>query len=151
MLSKIDVSRSLAFYDQMCYFLVRYSRLFLLVKDVIVLRRLSHILVVAITLFATAAPCFCWVQMLSKPSCHASQMKDCCCSKEAKINDTASQHQAAVLPSVLPLPELQPAVLGVDYSDVVFSSHFPAFGSRGIGMPLRSPPDLYLVHAVFRI
>ena len=50
-------------------------------------RRFAHIVTVALTLIGTVAPCLCWAHQVSMPECHAAaEMKDCCCSKEAAVD-----------------------------------------------------------------
>jgi len=116
------------------------------------MQQFGRIFVVALMLFATSAPCFCWVQMVDVPGCHASaEMKDCCCSTDAAVDHNMPVRDLAILPAELHNPQLDAALLSV--SELSFASDFSSllFKGHDRGGPLRSPPDLYLLHATFLI
>ena len=114
--------------------------------------RLFNIFVVAITLFGAAAPCFCWVQMVSMPACHASaEMKDCCCSKDASVDREMPVPDQAVLPVDGRNSTPSSVLLPVSSVDFVTESYLSPSYRQDRGGPLRSPPDLYLIHATFLI
>lgn len=116
------------------------------------MHRLINIFVVVITLFAASAPCFCWVQTDSMPGCHAAvEMEDCCCSRDATVDHEMPVRDLAVLPAEWQIPQLNSAILAA-YNVSFVSDHasLPVRG-RDRGGSLRSPPDLYLLHASFLI
>lgn len=117
-------------------------------------RVFAHILTVFALVFASNAACFCWLpQMTETGGCHmAKEMKDCCCDHEAKLDDQAPRHSVAVLISTVALPDLNLAVSEIDPEFFVSSqSYFTTSSIRDRGGSLRSPPDLYVLHATFLI
>lgn len=114
------------------------------------LSRLFHILMVAMVLLVTSAPCLCHVQMAKQSCCQKAEAQDCCCSKAASMVDEASAPKAALLPVVWEFSPLYAAALLEAVVDVVPSSLLPSRG-RDCQDVLRSPPDLYLLYASFLI
>lgn len=108
--------------------------------------------VVMLTLFATSAPCFCWVQMVSMPGCHASaEMKDCCCNKDVAVDQDMPARNLAILPAEWQIPQLDMATLVVYNISSTSNRNSSPFKGQGRGSPLRSPPNLYLLHVSFLI
>lgn len=124
-----------------------------LLKGKFVTKQFVKIFVVAITLFATAAPCFCWVQMASMPGCHSAvmEMKDCCCSTDATVDHNMPERDLAVLPAEWQSFQLDVALLSVSDASFVYPSSFLSSNGNACKAFLRSPPDLYLLHATFLI
>ncbi len=115
-------------------------------------RRFAHICIVALTLMGMVAPCLCWAHQASMPECHAAvEMKDCCCSKEATVDQQMPARDLAVLPGEWQNPKLDLPCVTL-YSSVVLSQNdFLPFKVYDRQKALRSPPDLYLLHAAFLI
>lgn len=117
-------------------------------------RFFAHMLTVFALVFASNASCLCWLaQMTETSGCHmAKEMKDCCCNHEAKLDGQAPRHSAAVLISTVALPDLNLVVSEIDPDFFVSSqSFFTTSSIRDRGGSLRSPPDLYVLHATFLI
>ena len=113
-------------------------------------RRFAHICIVALTLMGTVAPCLCWAHQASMPECHAAaEMKDCCCSKEAAVDQQMPARDLAVLPGEWQNPKLDLTSVTLYPAVVLSQSNFLPFMAHDRQRPLRSPPDLYLFHAAF--
>ena len=116
------------------------------------LSRFAHIVIVALTLIGTVAPCLCWAHQASMPECHAAaEMKDCCCSKEATVDQEMPAGDVAVLPGGWQNPKLDLVCVTLYPSVVLSQSNFLPFVAYDRQDVLRSPPDLYLLHATFLI
>ena len=116
------------------------------------MRRFAHILIVALTLIGTVAPCLCWARQASMPECHAAaEMKDCCCSKEATVDQEMPAGDVAVLPGGWQKPKLDLVCVTLYPAVVLSQSNFLPFVAYDRQDVLRSPPDLYLLHATFLI
>ena len=116
------------------------------------MRRFAHILIVALTLIGTVAPCLCWAHQAAMPECHAAaEMKDCCCSKEAAVDREMPAGDLAVLPGGWQNPKLDLVCVTLYPSVVLSQSNFLPFMVDDRQDVLRSPPDLYLLHAAFLI
>lgn len=117
------------------------------------MQKIDKIFVVFLTIFATSAPCFCWVQMVSILGCHdaATEMENCCCSIKAAVYFKTPAHDLAVLPVEWKGSQLDTALLPV--SVVSFLSYPPylSFKRHDCEGFFRSLPDLYLLHATFLI
>ena len=90
--------------------------------------------------------------MIDMPGCHASaEMEDCCCSTDASVDHEMPGRDLAVLPAEWQNPQFDTTLLAV--SDTSFASDISSspIKKRDHGSPLRSPPDLYLLHATFLI
>ena len=115
-------------------------------------RRFPYILIVALTLVGMIAPCLCWAHQASMPECHAAaEMKDCCCSKEAAVDREMPARDLAVLPGEWQSPKLDLTYVTLYPSVVLSQSNFLSFVVDDRQRALRSPPDLYLLHASFLI
>lgn len=115
-------------------------------------RRFPYILIVALTLIGTVAPCLCWAHQVSMPECHAAaEMKDCCCSKEAAVDQQMPSRDLAVFPSEWQSPKLDLTCVTLYPTVVLSRSNFLPFVAYDRQDVLRSPPDLYLLHAAFLI
>ena len=113
-------------------------------------RRFTHICIVALTLIGTIAPCLCWAHQASMPECHAAaEMKDCCCSKEAAVDQQMPARDLAVLPGEWQNPKLDLTYVTLYPAVVLSQSNFLPFMAHDRQDALRSPPDLYLLHAAF--
>ena len=118
------------------------------------MRRFTHMftdivlrVIVALTLIGTVAPCLCWAHQAAMPECHAAaEMKDCCCSKEASVDQQMPACDLAILPGEWQNPKLD--LTGVTLYPAVVLSFLP-FMVDDRQKALRSPPDLYLLHATF--
>ena len=116
------------------------------------MRRFTHIFIVALTLIGTIAPCLCWAHQASMPECHAAaEMKDCCCSKEAAVDQQMPARDLAVLPGEWQNPKLDLTCVTLYPAVVLSQSNFLPFMVDDRQSTLRSPPDLYLLHAAFLI
>ena len=123
------------------------------------MRRFTHIFtgivlraVVALTLIGTVAPCLCWIHQAAMPECHAAaEMKDCCCSKEATVDQEMPAGDVAVLPGEWQNPKLDLTCVTLYPAVVLSQSNFLPFVAHDRHKALRSPPDLYLLHAAFLI
>ncbi len=116
------------------------------------LRRFTHILIVALTLIGTVAPCLCWAHQTAMPECHAAaEMEDCCCSKEAAVDQQMPARDLAVLPGEWQNPKLDLTYVTLYPAVVLSQSNFLPFVAHDRQSTLRSPPDLYLLHAAFLI
>lgn len=114
--------------------------------------RLTHIFMILAMVFATNAACFCWVQMNLRSGCHASQeMKDCCCSQESQVDDQMPDRDVAVLPSVLQMLDIDLVVSVVDDASYFVPQKFFDVSGFERSSFLRSPPELYVLHATFLI
>jgi len=117
-----------------------------------VISRLTHFFVVLAMVLATNAACFCWLQMGAESGCHAvKEMPNCCCDQEAEVTHEMPEHNVAVLPSVF--YGVGNDVLSVAVDDLIFPTQEKFHSSTGHkrNCPLRSPPDLYVLHATFLI
>ena len=115
-------------------------------------RRFPHILIVALTLIGTVAPCLCWAHQASMPECHAAaEVKDCCCTKEAAVDQQMPASDLAVLPGKWQNPKLDLTCVTLYPAVVLSQSDFLPFMAHDRQKDLRSPPDLYLLHATFLI
>jgi hypothetical protein len=117
-----------------------------------VISRFGHILLVMTMVFATSSACFCWVQMTTDMGCHSSEeMEDCCCTQEADVADKAPVRNVPILPSVSYVLDLDEVVSVVD--DLAFLPQVKLLSLAGhtVNTQLRSPPNLYLLHATFLI
>ena len=113
-------------------------------------RRFAHIVTVALTLMGMVAPCLCWAHQAAMPECHAAaEMKDCCCSKEATVDQEMPARDLAVLPGEWQSPKLDLTCVTLYPSVVLSQSNFLPFVVDDRQRALRSPPDLYLLHATF--
>jgi hypothetical protein len=102
--------------------------------------------------FATNAVCFCWMQMAATSGCHASEkMQDCCCNQEAEVDDQAPERDLAVLPSVLQMLEIDLVVSVVDETSFSIPQKTLSVSRCDRTNLLRSPPDLYVLHATYLI
>ena len=124
----------------------------MITKGFILISRLTHIFLIMAMVLATNAACFCWLQLAADSGCHAvKEMKDCCCNQEAEVTHEMPEHNVAVLPSVSYL--LDGNVFFVAVDNLIFPSqekfHSPT-GHKSNHL-LRSPPDLYVLHATFLI
>ncbi len=116
------------------------------------MQRFTHILIVALTLIGMVAPCLCWAHQVSMPECHASaKVKDCCCSKEAAVDQQMPARDLAVLPGEWQNPKLDLSCMTLYPSVVLSQSNFLPFMVDDRQDVLRSPPNLYLLHATFLI
>ena len=116
------------------------------------MRRFTHIIVVALTLIGMVAPCLCWAHQASIPECHAAaEMKDCCCTKEAAVDQQMPARDLAVLPGEWQSPKLDLTCVTLFPAVVLSQSDFLPFMAHGREKALRAPPDLYLLHAAFLI
>ena len=114
--------------------------------------RFAHIVTVALMLIGTVAPCLCWAHQASMPECHAAaEMKDCCCTKEAAVDQQMPARDLAVLPGEWQNPKLDLTCVTLYPSVVLSQSDFLPFMVDDRQRALRSPPDLYLLHAAFLI
>ena len=114
--------------------------------------RFAHIVTVALMLIGTVAPCLCWAHQASMPECHAAaEMKDCCCTKEAAVDQQMPARDLAVLPGEWQSPKLDLTCVTLFPAVVLSQSDFLPFMAHGRENDLRSPPDLYLLHAAFLI
>ncbi|MDE2799689.1 MAG: hypothetical protein OXI94_13595 [Gemmatimonadota bacterium] len=114
--------------------------------------RFAHIVTVALMLIGTVAPCLCWAHQASMPECHAAaEMKDCCCTKEAAVDQQMPARDLAVLPGEWQSPKLDLTCVTLYPSVVLSQSDFLPFMMDDRQRALRSPPDLYLLHAAFLI
>lgn len=112
-------------------------------------RRFAHIVTVGLMVIGTIAPCLCWAHQAAMPECHATaEMVDCCCSKEATVDQQMPARDLAVLPGEWQNPKLDLAYVTLYPAVVLSQSNFLPFVA-GRQRPLRSPPDLYLLHAAF--
>ena len=94
------------------------------------MQQFVKLFVVVLTLVATSAPCFCWVQMVSMPGCHASaEMKDCCCSKDAAVDQDMPAGDLAILPAEWQIPQMDMAMLVVH--DISSSFEFQILSFQG--------------------
>ena len=115
-------------------------------------RRFAHICIVALTFIGMVAPCLCWAHQASMPECHAAaEMKDCCCSKEAAVDQEMPARDLAVLPGEWQNPKLDLTYVTLSPAVVLSQSNFLPFMVDDRQRALRSPPDLYLLHAAFLI
>lgn len=115
-------------------------------------RRFPYILIVALTLIGMVAPCLCWAHQVSMPECHvAAEMKDCCCTKEAAVDQQMPAGDVAVLPGGWQNPKLDLICVTLYPTVVLSQSNFLPFVAYDRQRALRSPPDLYLLHAAFLI
>lgn len=113
-------------------------------------RRFAHIVTVALTLMGMVAPCLCWAHQAAMPECHAAaEMKDCCCSKEAAVDREMPARDLAVLPGEWQNPKLDLTCVTLFPAVVLSQSNFLPFVVDDRQKTLRSPPDLYLLHAAF--
>ena len=114
--------------------------------------RFAHIVTVALMLIGTVAPCLCWAHQASMPECHAAaEMKDCCCTKETAVDQQMPARDLAVLPGEWQSPKLDLTCVTLYPSVVLSQSDFLPFMVDDRQRALRSPPDLYLLHATFLI
>ena len=115
-------------------------------------RRFPYILIVALTLIGMVAPCLCWAHQVSMPECHAAaEMKDCCCSKEATVDREMPARDVAILPGEWQNPKLDLTCVTLYPAVVLSQNDFLPFMVDDRQRALRSPPDLYLLHAAFLI
>lgn len=115
--------------------------------------RLANLLMVFALVVTTNAACLCWVQMLTTtPSCHVSEeMKDCCCSQKTKLNTSNEDHDFAVMPAGVHLIDVDLVVSFGDDTPVKSSQKFLSERVSHRNIPLRSPPDLYVLHTTYLI
>ena len=84
------------------------------------------------------------------PECHATaEVKDCCCSNEAAVDQQMPARDLAVLPGEWQNPKLDLTCVTLYPAVVLSQSNFLSFKVYDRQMPLRSPPDLYLLHTAF--
>ena len=114
------------------------------------LRWFSHILMVAMVLFGMSAPCLCHVHLAKQSCCQKVEAQDCCCNKAGTMANEVPAPESALLPVVWEFPQVCVAALLEAAVDVVPSSFIPSRG-RTCQDVLRSPPNLYLLHASFLI
>ena len=115
-------------------------------------RRFAHIVTVVLMVIGTVAPCLCWAHQVSMPECHAvAEMKDCCCSKEAAVDQQMPARDLAVLPGEWQNLKLDLTYVTLYPAVVLSQSNFLPFVAHDRQDVLRSPPDLYLLHAAFLI
>ncbi len=106
------------------------------------MQKMAKFFVVALTLVATSAPCFCWVQMVDMPGCHAAtEMEDCCCSTDAAVEQEMPVRDLAVLPVEWQNPQLDQAFLSTSEFSFTTDRSFLPVKARDRGGPLRSPPE----------
>lgn len=116
------------------------------------LSHLTRIFTVIALVFATNAACFCWVQVTADSGCHASaKMKACCCTQDDQVANESPAHQIPVLPPTFQRLDVDEVVSVVDDLAVLTSPKYLLLIGHKTNSLLRSPPDLYVLHATFLI
>jgi len=81
----------------------------------------------------------------------SEKMQDCCCRQESQVDDQTPVRDVAVLPSVLQMIDIDLVVAVVDDASFYVPQKFLAIAGLERTSLLRSPPDLYVLHATFLI
>jgi hypothetical protein len=115
-----------------------------------VISRITHILVFFALIAAAQSVCF--AAMRTGPVWHASKkMPDCCCNQQTDVPEQVPAPDSAVLLQDLKIAGSEQVVSVYDVAIPFAPPVLLSILRNDLNAPLWSPPNLYVLHASFRI